>query len=53
MKTLLLIAVVGLIGLLPDSATSQENGAASSLTVAKSISAASGRPIFAIAGRKT
>lgn len=38
---------------LPVAAQSTNNVAADSLTVAKQISAASGRPIFAIAGQST
>jgi hypothetical protein len=48
-----LVIIVALVTLYSHPVAAQNNAAASSLAAAKELSAASGRPIFAIAGRKT
>ena len=54
MKTAFLaILFIVALAVLPIEAKAQQTVAAASLTAAKELSAASGRPIFAIAGRKT
>jgi hypothetical protein len=54
MKTLSLpIMIAASITLVCGVSFAQENTAATNLEAAKELSAASGRPIFAIAGRKT